>query len=474
MAQDEKTTKTTSQEEIGKEQTETKTGGELAKPQQMIGNYPVDVRVGKNGAIQAVAFKVKLTKTEGDIYGIPYFDSDAKNWKKRYMVSAQGYQRLNSFAGVHIITPRTLIINGQEHNNPYIERDEDGVKQTVYVRKIGLGRGPGGNLIALDQTLSYSPGDYLKRDIQNIKAKSVVRNIVKNKNFKEKEGFWYLKVFDNLYMEIDLNHEETMKCIKTYQERVNFAERLAATIVERNIMKKHPAIARQTVRPNDKGEVVIPIVSWRESDMEIDKVNEAAVSVSEGRRPTGVEVVQETGKATHEDVDDATVVEDNNTGTDQAGQAVDAEFELVENEGGESDTGSESDGQGEGEPDGDPEGEPDVFSDDYQEPPEPENQKSKSKTKGATASKKDDKKDKENPEQENESGGKDDPEKIKKVVAHILEMKDTFINMLQAPHEWDKIMKEHAPDLQGTDGPDLATLPLNTLKKIQGACQRSL
>jgi len=49
MAQDEKTTKTTSQEEIGKEQTETKTGGELAKPQQMIGNYPVDVRVGKNG-----------------------------------------------------------------------------------------------------------------------------------------------------------------------------------------------------------------------------------------------------------------------------------------------------------------------------------------------------------------------------------------------------------------------------------------
>ncbi len=428
-------------------------GKELATKQPMIGNLPVDVRVGKNGVIQAVAFKVKLTVADGDIYGISYYDSDAKGWKKRYMVSAQGYQRLNSFAGIHIITPKTLIINGQEHNNPYIERDSDGMKKTVYVRKIGLGRGPGGNLIALDQTLSYCAADYLRRDIQNIKAKGVCKNIVKNENFKEKEGFWYVKIFDNLFMEIDLNHEDVIKCIKTYQERINFSERLAATIVERNIMKKHPAISKGIVRPNEKGEIAIPIISWRESDMDMDKVNAVAVAVSEGRRPDGVDVLKENGNVSEDDIEDSSIAEGNDLNHENVSDAeIINDFIPDDNPPEEpEDTGNHEDEKS------------GIIDDLFGEEPEKEK-------KPEPVSKKEEPK--KAPEPEKKIG--DDPEKVKKVIKHILEMKITLIEMLKAEQEWAKIMKEHAPDLQGSDGPDLATLSLTALKKIQGACQKAL
>jgi len=243
----------------------------IKSKEENFAGLPVTVRRTANGFVEAVRVPVKLSVKKGDIFNI----------QGQYILSAQGINKINSWAGISIVTPPELFIDGRPRNNPYIEREENGnTIKTVYVRKIGFGRSFSGNRIALDQTLAFSPKNYLIRDLLKIKIAGVVKTISLS-GYEKKEGYWYIDMGMGLGLEVDLSSEDFKKVLKTYNENVNFAERKASTIVERNIIKK--MIGEYKVTPDQNGEVVIFVYSWREKDLSLEEINNVSMDLSAGK-----------------------------------------------------------------------------------------------------------------------------------------------------------------------------------------------
>lgn len=283
---------------------------------EQIAGMPANIRRTRKGIIEAVEIAIKLSVKAGEISEIPggYYD-DNGSWVKKpsCIISAQGLQKLNSVAGISIFTPATLIVDGIERNNPYIEREPNGTTiRNVYVRKIGYGRSKTGNPVALDQTLCFSPKNYLVRDLLNIKAERVVDTVLIDE-IEKKPGRWYVPLASGLGLEIDIQHKDFKKCLKTFNENVNFAERKAATICERNLIKKFPSIAIYKVNPDSNGETTIPITSWVEKELSHQEIESLGECLARGDRPDFIEgefeIVREEVEAA-DDVDDAVLDED--------------------------------------------------------------------------------------------------------------------------------------------------------------------
>jgi len=391
-----------------------------------IAGLPVHVRRTANGGIMAIKAVVELHETEKDLYSV----------HKVYKPTAQGYYKLNRVAGIKLITPKTLFFDGLEHNNPYIEEFEGGAVKCVHLRKIGLGRDSTGNLSAIDQTISFSPMKYLVRDIMKIDKKGVVKTIVKQEDFKPDPTKWYIPVGMGLMVEADINHEDFQEKLCDYTNDLLFAERKAASILERNILKKHPAIGVDTVIPdrlidvpakiwNNKAKryedktfkraiAKVTLVVWREADIDFDKLGTVAEQISAGERPTDVEVTPEYIQADDLETDemhDASSFEDVEDATEQP-ETVEVKSEQATGQGGN--TGSST--------------EP------TQEPPQ-------------------------------ESAPELAP-KIKKLIETINNMKP-FVTKVD-PDKFQKIINKHAP------GKPLEQLDEATLKKVLTEMQKAV
>ncbi len=270
------------------------------------------VRRDSKGRIRLIRGEVLLSAARGEVYGMNVWDQEAKQKRLSWQITAPGYYRLNQVAGVTIVTPPTVYVEGEEKHNPYKRRDpETGQLVSVVVRKIALGRGPTGNLVAVDQTLELEPLAYLVRDLEVLKNKAPkdIRDMLRSEFEAERKrgdlpGWAFFPVLntgvDVVGVAAKLSNAEVAKKLKDYQELVLFAERRAVTICERNALKRHPAIAAQTVTVDKNGNARVTVYGWVTDDS-AEELQNKALDVAAGRA-TDVQVVQSRDMAAAEDV----------------------------------------------------------------------------------------------------------------------------------------------------------------------------
>lgn len=204
-----------------------------------LGDGDVFIRRTSTGAIKAVKGRLRLEEKKGEISFI----------QNKAMITAAGYNKMNTVAGVSIITPEKLTLpDGGVVVNPYpIIDKESGTIDKVWVKKTAIGFSPMGNLVMTSSTLLYDIKMYFIQDLN--------KKIQKNKNSgrmcmepmlseEEKKTGMFLKIQGLMGIWANLNDADVLKCMDTYIQNKLFAERKAQTIAERNCLKKHPALAQ--------------------------------------------------------------------------------------------------------------------------------------------------------------------------------------------------------------------------------------
>jgi hypothetical protein len=220
----------------------------------------VYIKATKDGQImRPIKAVVKLYEKAGHFYGLPgKWNPETKQMEKSFAIAYPGYVHLNKVASVSILTPPTVIRDGVEQPNPYVERNpKTRAIESVIVRKIGIGYSPAGNLVAIDKTLYYNPYTYF---VQSIQAKMSKKKWTKGEKTDEsanpnaatvgvegekpdRPGSWVFFPVE-LPLGIWVNYEDPaiVDCLEEHTQRQRFGDRIAQTIVERNILKDHPAI----------------------------------------------------------------------------------------------------------------------------------------------------------------------------------------------------------------------------------------
>jgi len=225
----------------------------------------VYIRATKDGQImRPIKAQITLFEKAGHFYGIPgKYDPKTGKTEKKYAITSGGYTHLNKVASISILTPPTVVRDGVEQPNPYVERNaKTRAIESVIVRKIGIGYSPAGNITAIDKTLYYNPYTYF---IQSIQAKIKKVKWVDGKKTDEKanlnaavygtaeekperSGSWaFFPIQDPLGLWINYEDEAIIDCLEEHTQRQRFGDRIAQKIVERNILKDHPALGVSNV-----------------------------------------------------------------------------------------------------------------------------------------------------------------------------------------------------------------------------------
>lgn len=236
-----------------------------------------------NGQImRPIKARMALYEKKNHIYQsqAAYKDRPAK-----YSITSDGYIQLNKVASISIITPKSVVVDGKNQPNPYIERNKQTrAIEAVMVRKIGIGYSPAGNLTIVDKTLFYNIFTYLIQTIQ-AKMKRVKWENGKPTDTKlhpncaitgtrgnppEIDGSWvFFTTISPLGIWINYEDPIILDCLDEHTQRQRFGDRIAQKIVERNILKDHPAIGVSQVeqRMEDGKSVAYVTVSGYRHDM---------------------------------------------------------------------------------------------------------------------------------------------------------------------------------------------------------------
>ena len=191
---------------------------------------------------------------------------------KKAMITGEGYDKLNQYAGIEIFKPKVLVgQNGSEAGNPFFERSTDGALISVMMRGIGVGYAPTGNLASIDQTIFINLNTLLVQEIQSKMKKFPAIATIGIRGQKPEEisyyetsgygksktigelktekavGVWY---FVSLHGEmgywVNLSHPEIQEAFGSFTQKQRFLERTTFTILKRLILSSHPAIATKT------------------------------------------------------------------------------------------------------------------------------------------------------------------------------------------------------------------------------------
>ena len=233
--------------------------------------------------------------------------------KNSYSISSTGYRLLNKVASVSLATPEKVIVDGRDQPNPYIERnDETKMIEIVWIRKVGIGYSLIGNIVAIDKTLCYNIKTYFLQGIQSKMKKAEWKNgqmtdkllhpNCAKLGIEEKEpkgeGDWaFFKVEPPLGIWVNYADPAILDCMEEHTQRQRFADRIAQTIVERNILKDHPAISVSKVEPKKKGDQVVayvPVYGFRH-ELEAPNIKEILLQLEKGEETIDVqaEVIEE-------------------------------------------------------------------------------------------------------------------------------------------------------------------------------------
>lgn len=223
-----------------------------------------------------------------------------------YSISAPGYIYLNKTASISIVTPPTVSVSGINQPNPYIERNrKTKMIETVSVRKIGIGYSPLGNITIIDRTLFYNIYTYLIQSIQAKMSKKVWDNKARKYSDEllypnaakigtrmsrpkasETAAWAFYETASPLGIWVNYLDPAMQDCLDEHTQRQKFGDRMAQTIVQRNILADHPAIGIRTVDyiPNQdrekkkEGKAVVTVYGYKHDLMpeDLDSIQEQA------------------------------------------------------------------------------------------------------------------------------------------------------------------------------------------------------
>lgn len=269
----------------------------------VLGDGKVFVKRTETGLIKAVKALIKLDEKKGHIVEI----------EGKFMIQAGGYNEMNKVAGVSIITPDKLALpDGNIVVNPYpIVDPESGTISKVWVKKIGIGFSPIGNLVITSSTLLYDIQMYFIQDlVKKVQYNSAAGRLCLKSMLTDAEkqkGVFY-QIEGDLGVWADFSNKDILKAINTFVQNKLFAERKAQTIAERNVMKKHPALSTVYVDaqgPEKNRTAVVPVIGFTH-DFSREELMDIAQKASDGEPITvnnkQVEIVDTTEVASEEDV----------------------------------------------------------------------------------------------------------------------------------------------------------------------------
>lgn len=217
----------------------------------------VFVRTEGNIVLNPFHAKIKLAEKAGHLYQI----------KGKYAITSTGYIHLNKVASINLVTPQMVMIDGIAKPNPYVERNpKTKAIETVNVRKMGVGYSPIGNTTVIDKTLFYNIYTYFIQAIQSKMKKNSACAFIGTRDDKpgeKKKGKWaWYETEDPLGIWVDYTSQPIIDAMEDHTQRQRFGDRIAQKIVERNILKDHPAIGIS--QPEVVGGVAeILVYGWR-------------------------------------------------------------------------------------------------------------------------------------------------------------------------------------------------------------------
>lgn len=197
------------------------------------------VRQTAEGPMVRVQKLVRLAygKAE-DIYEVP---------KVGLMIQAKGYNRIAAEAGVQMLAPSTVMVDGEAKANPHIERDPiTRSNKRCWVRRVAVWRGPQGTPMARDLTLIYDPGALFlvalrgKAEYNPADVKSVVRRL----GDACPDGWAFFPEMEvpgadqYVGLLVNVTNKDVGAAIKDRTDKSKFIERYAVTFCERNLLKK--------------------------------------------------------------------------------------------------------------------------------------------------------------------------------------------------------------------------------------------
>lgn len=214
----------------------------------------VYIRVKDNQIMRPIKAQMGLYEKLGHFYKV----------KNDYAISYPGYKHLNKVASINLVTPQRVMVDGKEQPNPYVERNpKTKLIEHVNIRKIGIGYSPVGNITVIDKTLYYNLYAYFIESIQAKMKKVVWKSgkptdeklhpncaVIGTEKERPEKGSWaFFETVSPLGIWINYEDPAIIDCLNEHTQKQRFGERIAQTIVERNILKDHPAIGIGKVEP---------------------------------------------------------------------------------------------------------------------------------------------------------------------------------------------------------------------------------
>lgn len=294
-----------------------------------------------NGELECVKAVVRLQKDKGHLYELT---------KGVYGYTDEGYRRLNQLAGINFITPKTVVVNGVAQPNPYVKLDENGFTDSVFIRKIGVGRNANGQVSFLDQTLIFNPKNNFMRDLiaksygkkwndkkgkyggydyTSGEFKGIIELLPKasaEAKMKENAYMLYYPCFGDMGILIDTSNSEVRKMLQGFLELRLFAVQRAETCCERNILKKMMGVKTVPKTATESGYVDIPMIVWRDSSSKED-IERLAEQVEGGVIPSQIKQYETSIQENDEPEADAEPEEQENDEPENEG----ATLETVQN-----------------------------------------------------------------------------------------------------------------------------------------------
>ena len=269
--------------------------------------------------VRCIKTRVRLTVEEGHLYQV----------QGRWSISATGYTSINRIAGVSIVQPEEIVVDGRVHENPWLEMDpgRPGVLRRVHARCLAIGRGATGQPQVIDERIKWDPGLYLAEGLKKVQMKrkgsgaNAVIDILETEYKEgrasgELRGWGFLAIAavgdDYLGIAFDAGHPEVRAKLGDQVDLVKFAERRAQTICRRRALQNHPALATKhpavTITAESGGQWSKPtagyadveVYAWPPDTRSLDEVGAMVVAGTRGvgQLTDGAEVQVETGEIT--------------------------------------------------------------------------------------------------------------------------------------------------------------------------------
>lgn len=161
-------------------------------------------------------------------------------------LSAEVYDVANKITGLSVIPAETIVLeDGRKVGNPYIERDDRGIRHVIS-KQIAFGYSPQGVFVVSPVTVAFSPETYLLNDLMSTiandeEAGKVVKKTQTTKD--ELEKYMYMDIRDGWGILADPGNVNVLHALNQYTMHLATGDRKVQTIARKLAMKKHPALA---------------------------------------------------------------------------------------------------------------------------------------------------------------------------------------------------------------------------------------